>query len=93
MHWPAPGTDSTPTEPGCYWYRKSKNDVSWVEEVDFMNGKLVTENAEPVADLGGEWVRVPEPAEYVDQYGQGASIGLGEHFRGDTDHDAPVLDG
>ena len=68
MHWPQPGTDSTPTEPGWYWYRRTDGigDVG-MRDVFVGPDELVVWSGNDyidVDDIGGEWVRVPLPDEW-----------------------------
>ena len=70
MHWPARGTDSTPTEPGWYWHRVvSDGEPAQMRHVGVWpgDGKLVTKfggSFFPVNRIGGQWVRVPLPEEW-----------------------------
>lgn len=67
MHWPAPRTDSTPTEPGWYWHRDISGIIrTCMREVTRSAGRLIVFDGVwwiSVCDLGGEWVRALEPDE------------------------------
>ena len=73
MHWPARGTDSTPTEPGWYWHRRKSDGVIRMRAVgEWPAGGLVAkpdgQDYLPVSQIGGQWVRVPEPDEWESPY-------------------------